>query len=71
MLYDYAAWKTSLVCLYGLDAFCKIEFLVWFRIVTHVPLSGEDAGRQNYLRRSASHLYGAALKRDTSYRGMY
>ncbi|GFT89188.1 hypothetical protein TNCV_3085651 [Trichonephila clavipes] len=72
MSHDYVACSKSLDCLFGLLALGKINFLVQFRIVrAQVPLSGEETGSQYYIAAVGIYPYGAALKSDTSSRGMY
>ncbi|GFX96412.1 hypothetical protein TNCV_2055291 [Trichonephila clavipes] len=72
MPYDFAACQRSLECMFGLGALGKIKFPMQFYIVrAQIPPSVEDTGRQNYNVCAAIgiHLYGAALKSNTSSRG--
>ncbi|GFX86245.1 hypothetical protein TNCV_2561271 [Trichonephila clavipes] len=51
MSYDYAAYKKSLECLFGLGALDKIKLLLLFHIVrVQVPPSGEETGPKITLR---------------------
>ncbi|GFX90646.1 hypothetical protein TNCV_3194641 [Trichonephila clavipes] len=56
--------KKSLGCPFGLDAVGKIKFRIGR---SQMLPSGEETGRQNYLRQLVSPIYGAALTCDTSF----
>ncbi|GFW47989.1 hypothetical protein TNCV_2401761 [Trichonephila clavipes] len=70
MSYDYTVCKRSLECLFGLGTLSKIKNpSTGLHIVgAQVPSCREETGRQNDLRGLIWGLYGASLKRDTSFR---
>ncbi|GFW19426.1 hypothetical protein TNCV_1603201 [Trichonephila clavipes] len=82
MSYDYMACKRSLECLFSSGALGKIKS--WYRFASskaqeppfgesskaQEPPFGEETGRQNYLRHWYPPICGAAIKRDTRFRGM-
>ncbi|GFX82593.1 hypothetical protein TNCV_1192681 [Trichonephila clavipes] len=72
MSYDHAVNKKSIECPFGLGAHGKIKFP---STISHRQSSGASLWGANWASKLSAEfsicLYGTALKRNTSFRGMY